>query len=117
MTAQELRDKLHANPDLIRRNPHLSPRQVAELEHRHADEPVATAPTLDCHPTRFAVRITSVRNRLLDPDNISAKALVDALRYSRILPGDAPNQIDLQVWQRKCDEGEEEHTEIVIKPL
>ena len=62
--------------------------------------------------SRVHLRIVSIRKRLLDPDNLSVKWLIDCLRYSRIIQGDEPDKITLQVEQRKCAKGEAEATEI-----
>ena len=61
---------------------------------------------------RVHLRIVSIRKRLLDPDNLSVKWLIDCLRYSSIIRGDEPDKITLQVEQRKCAKGEAEATEI-----
>ena len=64
---------------------------------------------------KFLVRFESVRKRLCDPDNLSVKYLLDSLRFARVIPGDEPEKITLEVTQRKCAKGEEEHTMIEIK--
>jgi len=63
---------------------------------------------------RFRVRITSVRNRLLDEDNLCEKYVVDCCRYAGLLPGDAPGQTKIEVDQRKCSKGEAEHIAVSI---
>jgi hypothetical protein len=63
---------------------------------------------------RVHLRIVSIRKRLLDPDNLSVKWLIDCLRYSSIIRGDEPDKITLQVEQRKCAKGEAEATQIFI---
>ena len=63
---------------------------------------------------KFLVRFESVRKRLCDPDNLSVKWLLDSLRYCKIIPGDEPDKIQLEVSQRKCEEGEPEATIITI---
>lgn len=69
-------------------------------------------------PCRITVRITSFRRRLLDPDNLvgGAKYLVDGLRYAGLIPGDRPDQIELQVRQVKVSNETEEKTEIELQP-
>jgi hypothetical protein len=64
--------------------------------------------------SRVHLRIVSIRKRLLDPDNLSVKWLIDCLRYSSIIRGDEPDKITLQVEQRKCAKGEAEATQIFI---
>lgn len=63
---------------------------------------------------RIVVRITSFRRRLLDPDNLCPKALVDSLRYSGILPDDRPQDIELSIAQEKVAHRREERTEIEL---
>ena len=63
---------------------------------------------------RVHLRIISIRKRLLDPDNLSVKWLIDSLRYASIIRGDEPDKITLQVEQRKCGKGEAEATQIYI---
>jgi hypothetical protein len=63
---------------------------------------------------RVHLCIVSIRKRLLDPDNLSPKWLIDCLRYSQIIRGDEPDKITLQVEQRKCAKGEEESTQVWI---
>ena len=46
--------------------------------------------------------------------NLSVKWLLDACRYARIIRGDEPEKITLEVTQRKCAKGEREHTIIEI---
>jgi hypothetical protein len=58
--------------------------------------------------TRFLVRVTSVRVRLLDQDNLAEKYHVDCCRYAGILPDDNPEQTQIQVTQRRCLKGEAE---------
>ena len=66
---------------------------------------------------RFRVRVTSVRNRLLDEDNLCEKYVVDCCRYAGLIPGDAPGQTKIEVDQRKCAKGEEEHIEVSISKM
>lgn len=63
---------------------------------------------------RVHLRIVSVRKRLLDPDNLSPKWLIDCLRYCGAINGDEPDKISLETTQRKAGKGEEEHTIIEI---
>jgi hypothetical protein len=63
------------------------------------------------------VRIVSHRRRLLDIDNLTggAKYFCDGLRYAGLIPGDRPDQITLEVSQRKVKSKAEERTEIEIE--
>ncbi len=63
---------------------------------------------------RVHLCIVSIRKRLLDPDNLSPKWIIDCLRYASIIRGDEPDKITLQVEQRKCAKGEEESTQVWI---
>jgi hypothetical protein len=98
----------------LARNPVKDSGEVAKLE---SD---SSLPSLDSEkvqrPTgkRFLVRVESVRKRLLDPDNLCEKYHVDLLRYCGAIPGDTPQQIDLETSQRKAEKGEEEHTLIEV---
>lgn len=65
--------------------------------------------SIKCH-----LRIVSVRKRQIDPDNISVKYLIDALRYAGVIQDDAAKDITLEVSQRKCLSDEDEHTEVSI---
>lgn len=56
---------------------------------------------------RFTVSIKSLRSRLCDADNLYVKALVDAVRYAKLIPDDSPAHIDLVVSQQKVAKGEE----------
>lgn len=70
--------------------------------------------TKETDPRRFLVRIVSVRKRLGDPDGLVCKWHLDSLRYAGIISDDTAKVLDLQVSQRKCYKGEEEHTEIQV---
>lgn len=63
---------------------------------------------------RIVVRLTSFRVRLLDPDNLCPKALVDGLRYAGIIPDDRPQDIELAIAQQKVAHRREERTEIEL---
>ena len=64
--------------------------------------------------SRVHIRFVSVRKRLLDPDNLSEKWLLDCLRYCGAIRGDEPDKITLETTQRKARKGEEEHTLVEI---
>jgi len=63
---------------------------------------------------RFLVRVTSVRKRLLDEDNICEKYHVDCCRYAGLIPTDSPSRVRIETTQRKCQKDEEEHVQIEI---
>lgn len=76
-------------------------------------EPLAESEGAGKGARRIGVRVISYRSRLLDPDNLCAKSLVDGLRYAGLIPGDRPQDIELTVTQAKCRK-EEERTEIEL---
>lgn len=87
---------------------------VAELERVawYAALRKAQTQRQDCQ--RFLVRVTSVRTRLLDEDNLCEKYHVDLCRYAGCLPQDDPSKTHIEVRQRKADPGEGEHVRIEI---
>ena len=62
----------------------------------------------------YLVRVTSVRSRLIDTDNLVPKWHIDALRYAGILPSDAPDKARIETSQRKAKDGEAPHTQIQV---
>lgn len=66
---------------------------------------------------RFLVRVTSVRRRLIDEDNLCEKYVVDCCRYSGLLPNDGPGTTKIEVGQRKAGKEEAEHTIVEIFTL
>lgn len=86
----------------------------SELERRALDGTMGTAEVERDYSGDFLVRVTSVRRRLLDDDNLCEKYLVDALRYSGLLPGDSPRTTRIETGQRQAKEGEDEHTLVEI---
>lgn len=69
------------------------------------------------NPRRFLVRVTSVRGRLLDADNLCVKYVVDCCRYAGLLPGDSPATTEIESRQRKAGKEEAEHTIVEIFAL
>ena len=92
-----------------------SARPAAVVERGDEDEPLPAARAYEGNAVRFLVRVTSVRKRLLDEDNISEKALVDCLRYSGIIPSDAPGHCRIETAQKLCRTGETEKTIIRVE--
>lgn len=123
------RDFLAANPHLAA-NPNLAGSRVSSERPAHKEGPSdAVRAQLEQRPPvraprairtkaedskRFLVRITSVRSRLIDADNLCEKYLCDACRYSGAIPGDSPRTTEIEVAQRKVGKGEEEHTLVEI---
>lgn len=63
------------------------------------------------------MRVTSIRRRLIDEDNLCEKYAVDCCRYAGLLPGDGPGQTQIEIRQRKALKGEEEATLVEIYQL
>lgn len=80
-------------------------------------EPMAEEKGKGGPPRRLLVRITSVRRRLLDYDNLIGKYFVDCLRYCGILSDDTEAEIDLRISQRKTKIKDDEKTIIEIEYL
>jgi len=121
MTAREfLRRFPHASKSAVAANCGYSdpqanrPGKPAELERDRGHAPLPASPLKKGPPARFLVCVKDVRRRLLDEDNLCEKFHVDLLRYSGVLPSDSPAQATIQTTQRKCEEGEEPHTEIEV---
>lgn len=76
-------------------------------------EPLAAGEGTKEGSRRINVRVNAYRSRLLDPDNLCAKSLIDGLRYAGLIPGDRPQDIELTVTQEKCDK-QDERTEIEL---
>lgn len=66
---------------------------------------------------RFLVRVTSIRRRLLDEDNLCSKYFIDLCRYAGALPGDEPGTAKIETDQRKPKKGEAEKIIIEIFKL
>jgi hypothetical protein len=58
---------------------------------------------------RAVVSITSLRSRLIDPDNLCPKYVVDAARYVRLIDDDSAAHIEFRIIQRKVAKGRENH--------
>jgi len=56
--------------------------------------------------TRLRVVVTSRRCRLLDPDNVCPKYVIDLLRYGGVLRDDSPDLIDLEIRQERVSKKE-----------
>lgn len=90
------------------------PRTAAILESNPRDEPLATEEVQGPTGARFLVRVESIRKRLLDEDNLCEKYHVDLLRYAGVIPGDTPEEIKIEVGQRKANKGEAERIVIEV---
>ena len=99
----------------MKNNETNNPRTTPKLECSFGNEPLAEGQGEKTNAGKFSVRFISVRKRLLDPDNLSCKWLLDSLRYASIISGDEPEKITLEVTQRKCRKDESEHTIVEVK--
>ncbi len=107
-------DELNA---LLKRNPALSVGDTGKdafVERLTVNGALGSGQGKKGSPDRVHIRFVSVRKRLLDPDNLSEKWLLDCLRNCGAIDGDEPDKITLETTQRKAAKGEEEHTEITI---
>lgn len=120
MTPNEIKRRYpHASSAFIRANTDSQNksegiRKTSELEPRSLARTLATPQIQERSINRVIVRITSVRRRLIDEDNICEKFIIDGLRYAGLLLSDAPDKTHIQTSQRKCKKEEFEHTEIEI---
>lgn len=103
------------NPDLS--NPYHPPRKVAVMEPAIVDVSLGSASVQKTSRQSFRVRLVSVRERLLDEDNLSAKYVVDQIRYCGIIPDDNAPQTKIEITQRKCEEGEPEYVEVIVEKI
>jgi hypothetical protein len=92
-----------------------SPRPIAKLEHPPCHDPLETGPAKIRNRQKFLVRVTSIRTRLLDEDNLCEKYHVDLCRYAGIISGDEAGTAKIETSQRKAKKGEAEHTLIEIE--
>jgi hypothetical protein len=66
---------------------------------------------------RFFIRVRDYRKRLLDEDNLVAKFHIDLLRYSSVIPSDAPGTAKIEVTQEKVGPKEPELTVLEVYEL
>lgn len=121
MTRAELLARYpNASESFLRKNADLSPRSSRQpAEPERTPRQTIEAPTRDQenHPAQFLVRITDVRRRLIDVDNLCGKFHTDFLRHCGCLPLDSPETTTIEVSQRKVRKGELPHTEIEVFEL
>ena len=111
----------HASQSLIAANeqdygkPYIeSDGQIAKLERTACDEPLATGKGKKEASGRVHFKFVSVRKRLIDPDNVSVKWLLDCCRRIGLVAGDEHDKVTIETAQRKAEKSEEEHTIIEI---
>ena len=88
--------------------------KIAKLERNIGNGPLAKSEAEKGNPERVLVRVTSVRKRLIDEDNLAEKYHIDCCRYAGLIHGDEPSKTKIEVCQRKAEKGEAEHTIIEI---
>lgn len=88
--------------------------KIAKLERAAGDEPLAEGKGKKEASGRVHFKFISVRKRLIDPDNVSVKWLLDCCRRIGLVAGDEHDKVTLETCQRKAEKGEEEHTIIEI---
>jgi hypothetical protein len=88
--------------------------ETAKLERNLRNGPLAKSEAEKGNPERVLVRVTSVRKRLIDEDNLAEKYHVDCCRYAGLIHADSPDQTKIEVCQRKAEKDEAEHTIIEI---
>lgn len=91
---------------------HPRPAAIVESNPRH--EPLETEEIQGSTGARVLVRVESIRSRLLDEDNLCEKYHVDLLRYAGVIAGDTPDEIKIEVSQRKAQKGEQERIVIEV---
>jgi len=90
------------------------PGSAPKPKRRARARPLAESEAKTNDPRFYLVRVTSVRSRLIDTDNLVPKWHIDALRYAGILPSDAPDKARIETSQRKAKDGEAPHTQIQV---
>jgi len=88
--------------------------QIAKLERAACNEPLAESEGKKEASGRVHFKFVSVRKRLIDPDNVSVKWLLDCCRRIGLVKGDEHDKVTIETTQRKAEKGEEEHTIIQI---
>lgn len=89
---------------------------VVEPDVRH--EPVGEVPGAKARATRFSLRVTIYRQRLVDPENVVTKHVAgDCLQMCGLLRNDDAATIDLTVSQKKVSSPQEEGTLIQLIPI
>lgn len=80
------------------------------------DEPLAEDERKETHTGRIHIRITFRRKRLIDPDNLVAKYVIDCLRYAGAIPNDRASDVTIETHQEKSREEEETVVELFYEP-
>jgi hypothetical protein len=72
------------------------------------DEPLGKGQGKKDGYKRFLVSVVARRSKLIDPDNICSKHIIDCARRSGLIEDDTPECIEFGVRQEKVNKGEEE---------
>lgn len=105
-----LRHFPNASVDLLSRNTS----QTAIVERDSRDAPLGKKKVQGSTSQRILVRVTSVRKRLIDEDNLCEKYHVDLCRYAGIISGDEASKTKIETIQRKAEKNEEEQVIIEV---
>lgn len=114
MTARELTRRFpHASGDFIARNATIQAEDSGKaplVECLTRDASLGTVQSKEARAGKIHCRFTDVRKRACDPDNLSIKWTLDALRYIGCLRDDTAKDVTVEVRQRRCLRGEAEAT-------
>lgn len=105
----EIRDGVYERIDVIQRTFLDAKSASGNRKPKRAvrNEPLAKDEGKEKNTGRIHIRFTVKRKRLIDPDNIIAKYLIDCLRYAGAIPDDRQKDVSLEVRQEKTREEEE----------
>lgn len=88
--------------------------QIAELERSVRAGTLGAVQVQKNAPRNVLVRVTAVRKRFVDEDNLCEKYHVDCCRYSGLIFGDSPATTRIEVRQEKAGKGGREYVRIEI---
>jgi hypothetical protein len=91
----------NASEAFLKANEDRNRLQNTESQHVIRHDPLEKAPAQAWCSRKVIVSITSFRKRLIDPDNLCPKYLIDGLRYAGLISGDSPDLVTLQISQVK----------------
>lgn len=109
-----------ASPDTVRRNTANATGDTGtppKLERNPQNGRVGALPLQGGSRRRFLVRVTAVRKRLIDEDNLCEKYHVDLCRYAGVISGDEAGTTRIETGQRKAGKDEAERIEIEVYEL
>jgi hypothetical protein len=96
---------------------HRNPRSSPKLERGLGNASLEAGEVQGGTGGRVLIRLTSIRKRLLDEDNLCEKYHVDLCRYAGILSGDEAGKTKIEVRQVKAGKEEQERTLIEVFSL